>query len=189
MAGRTPPELSGATANACAACGAQNAPASFLDGSGGLQRASAAATRASLRFDLAWYRRPRLFEALLSIVGVPALCLFGAGASIYLAGQGTGIGELLMVTMPLALLSVTIGSRRRRLTAELEPRKIAALRSVLSTEAWGTVKHEVQANTTRCFTGPATLDQILFWIAGPRLSVSRGRRVTSKAAQAEALGR
>lgn len=83
---------------------------------------------------------------------------------------------------------MTANSRRRRLAAELEPKKIAALRSVLSTEAWQTVRHEVQANTTQYFAGPATLDHVLFWIAGTRPSVCHGDRVRSKAAQAEALG-
>jgi hypothetical protein len=152
----------------------KNTPAGVLNVSGGLQRVFAAVIRASLRFDLASYRRPRLFEALLSVAGVPALCLFGAGAGLYLAGKETMFGELLMVTTPLVVLAMTAGSRRRRLAAELEPRKIAALRSVLPAEAWQTVSREVQANTARSFTGPATLDNVLFWIAGPRLSVSQG---------------
>ena len=85
-------------------------------------------TQMVLRLDLAWHRRPRLSEAVLAVVGIPALCLFTAGAAFYVARTDgmPGLAWLLVCTLPLKVLALTIGTHRRRLRAVLDVRRSPA---------------------------------------------------------------
>ncbi|QYE37022.1 hypothetical protein KZX46_21145 (plasmid) [Polymorphobacter sp. PAMC 29334] len=131
-------------------------------------------TRSLLRFDIACHRRPRLFEAVLSIVGIPALCLFVADAGVYVVGEGgpPGVSALLAATMPLALTAYILGARRRRLGRVFGLRQISALRAIVSPEQWRMVGDEARDQSTAVWAGlhPTTLRTVLSWLDAPRWS-------------------
>ncbi len=148
-------------------------------------------TRARWRLDLVWHRRPRLSEAVLAIVGVPSLCLAGAGASFYLGDDISGITMLLRTTMPLAVLAAIIGTRRRQLVAALDPREILALRAVLSPGDWQTVGREAHKKAADWLSlkRTATLGDVLYWLDGPKRSADYDLRRRAIGAQLEAFDR
>jgi hypothetical protein len=131
--------------------------------------------RSLLRFDIACHRRPRLFEALLSIVGIPTLCLFMAGAGFYVVGEGgpPGLAGLLAATMPLALTAYILGARRRRLGRVFGLQQIGALRTIVSPEQWRVVGDKAQDESTAVWAGlhPTTLRSVLSWLDASRWSV------------------
>jgi hypothetical protein len=193
VAGRRSPRAPETPVSDSATIGAENVSVSFLppsdrpqgvfdrDEAGLLpddarRRLVSLLVRSLLRFDIACHRRPRLFEALLSIVGIPALCLFMAGAGLYVVGEGRlpEVADLLAATMPLALTAYILGARRRRLGRVFGLRQISALRAIVSPEQWRTVGDEARDQSTAVWAGlrPATLRTVLSWLDAPRWYVN-----------------